>query len=294
MSEILVLGGGSMVGSRFVELCGDQLIITSPNSSELDIKDSDALKDYFRKSDAEAVVNFAAYTKVDDAEKESGVEDGLVYRLNALAVRDIAKLCKEMDMYLVQVSTAYVFDGEKDGSPYTENDTPSPINWYGKTKYQGEVYFQESGVRGCIVRIDMPYRAHFDPKQDIARFFLGELQAGRQVFAINDQKVTPAFIDDIAAALTEIVKKQPQGIFHIASTDFTTPYGLARTVADVFDLDLNLVKSTTLAEYSKKVLAQRPQNCWMDTSRFRQMFGENILHSVEGGLEIFKEQVILV
>lgn len=292
MSEILILGGGSMVGSRFVELCGDQLKITSPNKSELDLTDPVALENYFQKSDAEAVVNFAAYTDVDKAENEKDDREGLVYGLNCWSAGEVAKLCQKTGKHLIHISTDMVFDGKKSDAPYTEEDKPSPLCWYGKTKWMGEQAVLGNCDSSAIVRIQFPFRSCFLPKKDPVRFFLGELQEGRQIKAINDQTITPVLIDDVAVALQELLNRKSTGIYHIVTTDWTTPFDLVTKVSQLFDLNGELIIPTTFAEYNATKRAKRPPFPWLDNRKFRREFGGNILHTVDQSLEIFKQQIL--
>jgi dTDP-4-dehydrorhamnose reductase len=290
MTKILVFGGSGLVGSKFIEQ-GKEFTFESPSLDEVDLLDSDQISQAIANFNGEVVINFAAFTNVDGAEEENGNRDGLVYRLNSLAPKNIAKFCKQNKKYFLQISTDYVFDGKKDDSPYTEEDRPNPINWYGKTKFFGEEFVIEEGGEFLIARLSMPFSSHYIEKSDIARSFLKLLQSGNEIRAIADQKITPVLVDDLASALTILIKEKETGIFHLVSSDSTTPYEFAKNIAKIFSLNENLVKTTTFADYSTSVSAPRLKNSWLSSQKFNKKFGEDILHSVKGALEIFRNQI---
>lgn len=290
--KILIFGGEGMVGSRFVELNQDQFEVIAPLASETDLLNIEQSTRTIKGSAAPVVVNFAAFTDVGKAEEDKGNRDGLAYRLNVESVKDLSAACKKDDKYFIQISTEYVFDGKKAEGLYTEEDTPSPINWYGQTKFLGEQAALESGCECLIARISMPYRARFDPKKDIARRFLEMLQKGQEIHGCTDAVNTVTLIDDIAYGLGALLKKRPTGIIHLAAVDSISPYNFACLIAEKFNLDQKLVKPVTLEEYSKNSPVSLLKNSGLSSAKFGKEYGEGILHSVEEGLEIFKKQLI--
>jgi len=289
--KILIFGGSGLVGSRFVELYEEHFDLIVPAEAEVDLLNKEQLKDSVLKSDTDIILNFAAFTDVGKAEVEKGDQTGLVYKLNALAVKNLADLCKDLAKHLVQISTEYVFGGDKSGGLYNEKDEPKPINWYGQTKYFGEEFVQNSGCFYTIIRISMPYRAQFEGKKDLARTFLEMLQEGREIFGCTDVINTPTFIDDIAQGLKLILEKEPGGILHIASVDSISPYNFARSIAEKFNLNETLVKPITFEEFIKGRPAALLKNSGLDSLKFRKEFSKEILHTVDEGLKIFQKQV---
>ena len=93
----------------------------------------DQVKKALSNQESTTVIHMAAFTNVSQAYQETDDQDGLVYRVNVTGTKNIANACKEFGHYLIHISTDFVFDGQKD-EPYTETDTPNPIEWYGKTK----------------------------------------------------------------------------------------------------------------------------------------------------------------
>ena len=229
--NILVIGGASYVGSHVIEFLKDDFQFDTPSSQDLNLLDQPSIERYLNQSDSPVVINFAAVADVDGAEKESGDKNGLVYKLNSEAVGDLAEVCKSLKKYLIQISTDYVFDGQKDDLPYTEEDKANPINWYGMTKYLGEQAFFESGCDGAIIRPEMPFTAKAAKKGDFVRFFYNSLSAGKSITTPTDNKITPLFLDDLAPVLKAFIHKKPHGIYHVATPTATTPYDFAKKMA---------------------------------------------------------------
>lgn len=287
--KILVLGGSGLVGSRFLDLYNSKFEISSPSHDELDILSVDELNNKVKESQAEVVINFTGYTNVDEAEKEKDIHSGLAYKLNVLAVGNLAKICAENGNHFIHLSTDYVFNGRKD-APYVESDKPDPVCWYGMTKMLGEEEILSIDMDYTVARVEMPYSSHFLKKSDFARTFLKMLQDGKEINGIYDQKITPIFVDDLVKALSLIVEKKPKGIYHLASTNHTTPYDFANLIAEKFNLDKNLVKKVSFEEYSKTRAAKRPQNSYLDVSKFEGEFGKGILRTVSDSLDEFRSK----
>jgi dTDP-4-dehydrorhamnose reductase len=284
--KILVLGGSGLVGSRFCGMASDYEI-SAPSHDELDLLDFKSVEEHLLRSDAEAVINFAAFTNVDEAEKEKDDPDGLVYKLNVTVPEVLARGCSDSGKYLIHISTDYVFDGTKP-SPYKEEDTPAPVNWYGTTKMLGEEKVSTVSEEFLIVRPEMPYSAHFEKKLDIARTFVKMLIEGKEINGVSDQKITPVFVDSLVEGLLRLLEAKASGIYHLASTDYTTPYDFARLIGEKFGLDVSMVKAVAFAQYNQTRPAKRPQNSYLDVSKFETEFGKGILKSVSESLDDFK------
>jgi dTDP-4-dehydrorhamnose reductase len=290
--KLLIFGGAGLVGSKFIELFKNTYEITAPEIDDLDILNKNELFEFVKKQSSEVVINYAAFTNVDKAEEEKGNKNGLVYKLNALAPKDLAEICLETNKQLIHYSTDYVFDGRKEEGSYAEEDIPNPVNWYGETKYIGEKFVLENKSKNTIIRISMPFSSKYDLKQDIARFFLNELKQGKAVTAIDDQFVTPVFVDDASKALDAIISNRAAGIFHTVSSSSTTPFKFAQLLADKFGLDKSLVKSVKLEDYNKTRLAKRIKNGCLSVSKFEEMFGKGILQDVKKGIDKFTGQIV--
>lgn len=219
-----------MVASRFVDLAKDKLDITSVDEKTLDITDNEAVEKYLEKNKFDAVINFAAFTNVDAAEKESGNETGITYRLNVLGPKNLAEYCNDNDTFLVHISTDFVFLGtEGEPGPYDEDapfpETPVGIGWYGWTKNRAEIVVQNTSTDYAIVRYAYPFRADpFELKSDWARGVIKLYEEKKLYPLFTDQIQSVIFIDDLVEPLIKIIDGKLNGIFHIASKDTTSPY----------------------------------------------------------------------
>lgn len=291
MKKILIFGGAGMVGSKFISQYFKKFEIKSPTAQQLDILNKEQLEKEIAEFKPEVIINFAAYTNVEEAEKQKGDEEGICFKVNSLGVKNLAELSKKFNIHLVQISTEYVFEGTKQLAPYVEQDTPNPINWYGKTKLMGEQFATEAGCDLTIVRLSMPFTSHFELKKDVARFFLEQLKAGQTIKAVEDQRITPTLVNDIADALVLLVEKKALGVYHVSSRDSVSPLEFAKTIAQSFNLNYSLISGMSLDEFNQKKMAKLLRYSWLNPTKFIEEFGEDKLHTVEEGLVIFKQEI---
>jgi dTDP-4-dehydrorhamnose reductase len=258
MKHFLVFGTPGLVGSRFVDLIAAERQSITPEIHEIDITDKSALTSFFQNKEKsfDAVVNFAAYTDVNGAEKERGNEKGQVWQVNTNGAGNVAEMAKRHNKYLLHISTDFVFSGsEENPGPYAENaklpETPDKISWYGWTKLMGEKKIEEIGGKHAIVRISYPFRSHYTQKSDFARKILALYDEGKLYPMFTDQIMTPTFIDEAASAIEEICELEKPGIFHLASSNTTTPHEFACYLLEKARKAKNVVKKGSLEEYLK-------------------------------------------
>lgn len=251
--KIIGTGLSGLVGTRIVEILKDKFeFVDFSLDSGVNLLDKENLTQAFEKNkDAVAVLHMAAFTDTNIAWEQRGDKSAICYQLNVQGTQNILDLAQKYNQYLIYISTDFVFDGNKT-TPYLETDNPSPIEWYGETKYLGEKVITDSGYTNYnISRITYPYRAKFDTKPDIIRKVLTKLQNGEEVKLFSDQICTYTFIDDIAQAINKFLTDKPIGIFHVVGSSSHSPYEMAKIIAKVFDLDQNLVQPSSLDEYIK-------------------------------------------
>jgi dTDP-4-dehydrorhamnose reductase len=296
-NAVVVLGGFGLVGSRVLELWAEDATkpgLLAPTHGDLDVLDGDAVKTFLRQTDAPVVVNLAAWADVDAAEAQRGDLDGRVFALNAEYPGRLARLCGELGKYLVHVSTDYVFDGTSAERPYREGDATNPLGWYAETKQVGEQRVLESGASAGVVRIEMPFTARAHPRRDFARIILTRLGAGQPMLGVQDQQITPVFLDDVVHALRLITAERFTGIVHVAAADWTTPYRFARSIAQRLGFNAGLVQSEQFQTFAASRAARRPQHSWLDVSLFEELFSRQVLRPVEAELDAWVNQLATV
>ncbi len=264
-TKILVTGLTGLVGSRFAELLEDAYEFEVLNRANgVDILDKQAVLNAIFSSQAKIVLHMAAKTHVDGCEadkardkeilefsapkkqEEVWKEEQTAWAVNVFGTKNLIEACQKTNKKIVYLSTDFVFDGKK--RVYSEEDDPAPINWYAKTKYEGEKLVQSSGLDYIIARIAYPYRAYFI-RNDFVRALTAKLQKSEKLNMVTDHIMTPTFIDDIVNALDVLIRLEQKGIFHVVGSQAITPYEGAMKIAEQFDFDSTLISKTTRREY---------------------------------------------
>jgi len=281
--KILGTGLNGLVGSRIVELLKDQYEF---ESSEVDITNRNAIIEKIKTSDAPIVLHLAAKTDVDGCEKDKILgENGDAWRINVEGTRNIVDSCEKNNKKLIYISTDFVFDGSQE--VYKEEDVPNPVNWYAKTKYEGEKIVQNTSIPWIIARLAYPYRTHF-AKKDFVRTLIDKFEKGESLQMVTDHIITPTFIDDVAYALDTLIENNATGIFHVVGSEFLSPYEAAFKIAHVFDFDQkNITKTTRLKFFRNR--AQRPFHLSLKNDKIESLGVR--MRSFNEGLEEIKRQL---
>jgi dTDP-4-dehydrorhamnose reductase len=247
MTDLLVFGSSSLVGSHFVATTHHRVMdmgqidprvekLPVVGFAPIDLTDASRVEEAVRRSNAEVVVNFAAATDVDRVERErprSPEEaQGPAFLINTVAPEAMARGTRETGKFLVTLSTDFVFDGV-DG-PYSEDAEPMPfspnLSWYGWTKGEGERRVRAIDPGTAVVRIAYPYRASYSGKLDFARRIVDGHRRRALPPYFSDQQITPTWVPDVSRALEFLIEGRKAGVFHVASPTVTTPYLFAREI----------------------------------------------------------------
>lgn len=218
----------------------------------LDITSAADVRDLFQNFTPTVVVNCAAMTNVDQCESER--DD--CWRTNVEAVEILARHCKATGARLVQISTDFVFDGE--GGPYRETDRPNPINFYAKSKLAAENSVRGSGLENwAIARTVLVYgTGERLSRSNIALWVIESLSRGKEIHVVTDQWRTPTYAPDLASGIERIVRFEKSGTFHLAGREYLSIHDFALAIAEVFELDANLIKPTDETQFTQT--APRP------------------------------------
>jgi dTDP-4-dehydrorhamnose reductase len=275
--KIYVTGSKGFVGSGFLNSFPDSSNCITPDIDELDITDEDALRKYFRGKKITTIINFAAMTDVNGAERERDDKKGLFWRVNVDGAVNLAKLALEKEASLIQISTDSVFPGQKDApGPYSEDSKlpkkPEFMGWYGWTKKVAEEEIEKTGVDYALVRIAFP-TGNFASPRDYLNKILSAINRGYPMFA--DQLITPTWIPDLEKVLDMIIDRKINGNFHVTMHPVTTPYDIASFMVD--KLNLGEVKRGSVVDYLKNQIASRPVFGGLDSTRTQQLLGITFL-----------------
>jgi len=278
---IVVLGANGQLGSAFVRLLGREAIPVT--RGDLDLADTGTIVPWLEHLRPDLVINCAAYTAVDQAEKDPDT----ARRVNATAVGELARGTAAIGARLVTFSTDYVFDGNK-GRPYVESDPTSPINVYGSTKEEGERLALEADPQALVIRTSWVMSG---THQNFIRTILRLMHAG-PVRVVDDQVGRPTFADDLAAGTMRVLDAGLTGIVHLTNAGQTTWWGLSREIAAMAGLEAEVVPITT-AESGR--LATRPADSRLDSERlaaagvaslphYRESLERAVRQQLEGGV----------
>ncbi|MCL4416627.1 MAG: SDR family oxidoreductase [Actinobacteria bacterium] len=302
--RILGTGLTGLVGSRVAELLNNVYEFEFINlENNINILDKKSVFKAVLSSKAPILIHMAAKTNVDGCEldkkkdreilnfknqsqkEDAWVREQTAWGINVFGTQNVIEACQEYNKKIIYISTDFVFNGQK--KLYSEDDLPDPINWYAKTKYEGEKLIQNSGLEWIIVRLAYPYRAFFK-RGDVVRNLILKLQRNEQLNMITDHIMVPTFIDDIANALDVLIQKQAKGIFHVVGSQAITPYELALKIAKEFNLNASLISKTTRKEYFA-AKAPRPFCLNLKNDKISNLGAEML--SVDAGLRAIKNQI---
>lgn len=265
--RVLITGANGLVGQELVHLMSRypeyDVLATARDSTPrfegescgyapLDITAPDDVARLFQDFTPTVVVNCAAMTQVDDCEQQRDA----CWKVNAEAVEQLAKQCHQIGAHLIQVSTDFVFDG-KDG-PYREEARPNPLSFYGKSKQASENAARGAGLdKWSIARTVLVYGTGEDlQRSNFALWVLEKFSNGEPIHVVTDQYRTPTYAPDLAAGIERIARYGKSGIFHLSGRELVSVYDFARTIGEVFDLDLSLLHPTDSTRFTQP--AQRP------------------------------------
>jgi dTDP-4-dehydrorhamnose reductase len=195
----------------------------------LDVADMKETARVIKRHKPDIIIHLAAETDVDRCERDPNY----AYIINSIGTYNIALAAKEVKAKLVYISTSGIFDGEK-GSPYVESDLPNPQNYYGHSKYLGEIVVRtilEDYIvaRGCWMFGGGPKK-----DQKFVAKIISQLQ-NHEIKALRDAYGSPTFGKDLVKAIKELLLKGKNGVFNLANEGICTRYDVAKTIADVLN-----------------------------------------------------------
>lgn len=232
----------------------------------IDITNEVKLKEELLKIQPDFIINTAAMTNVDACEND---REGC-YDLNVNVVKYLTNFCDEKNAHLIHLSTDFIFDGEKGN--YTEDDKPNPLSYYGETKLLSEQILQNSKIDYTILRTILVYGLVNDmSRSNIVLWVKESLENQKQITIVDDQYRTPTYAEDLALSCKLSVDKKAKGIFNISSSQLLSVYEIAQEIADVFQLDKNLIKPISTSTLNQT--APRPSKTGFNLSKTNKVLG---------------------
>lgn len=266
---ILVTGSAGMLGKQLIQyLKKEGLESVGYTKEQLNITNVEQLNEKISEVNPEIIINCAGYTKVDMAE----LEKDKAFILNALAPYHLSNICEKKNIYLVHISSDYVFSGEK-SEPYHPFDIPSPINYYGITKLYGEFYIKQSKCDYLIVRTSWLYGPEGN---NFVNKILNACEERDEISIVNDQFGAPTSVFTLCKFLIKLIKLKAKGIFHITDRvgNGISWFTFAEKIVEVFERKLKIIPVQT--EKALNRLAKRPKYSTLDVSATEYFLGERL------------------
>ncbi len=282
--NILVTGANGQLGNemRIVSKnTNDNYIFTDVNEVDglettyLDITDIDAIRKMVKEHDVNAIVNCAAWTNVDACETDEKLAT-LAEKLNADAPENLAKVMKEVDGWLIQISTDYVFGKEPYNVPCGPDQKGTPTGVYGTTKLHGEQKIISTGCKYVIIRTAWLY-SEFG--KNFCKTMLNLTATKPALNVVFDQAGTPTYALDLANAIVTILQKPQVGVFHFSNEGVCSWYDFTQMIAKIAGNTNCDIQPCYSSEYPSPVT--RPSYSVLDKRTIKETFGVNVPYWVD-------------
>ena len=273
--KIFLTGKNGQLGYQVERDLSKSHEIIATDRDTLNLIDPQAIEDSIHQAKPDLIINAAAYTNVDRAEKEKD----LAYQINAFAPKILAEAAKALDIPIIHISTDYIFDGSKKNA-YEEEDEANPLSVYGKTKWQGEEFIRQN-PKHFILRTSWLFSSH---GHNFLKTIIKLAQEKTSLNLVDDQWGVPTSVKTLNEAIQTIIQYIDQqnnsdvyGTYHVVSGGETNWYLYAIKILEIlefFEIELKLKKNEIYPISSLYFLqeAERPKNSRMNTLKFKNTF----------------------
>lgn len=281
--NILVTGANGQLGNEMrivAKNTNDNYIFTDVNEVEglettyLDITDINAIRNMVKEHDVNAIVNCAAWTNVDACETDEKLA-ALAEKLNADAPENLAKVMKEVDGWLIQISTDYVFGKEPYNVPCGPDQKGTPTGVYGTTKLHGEQKIIATGCKYVIIRTAWLY-SEFG--KNFCKTMLNLTATKPALKVVFDQAGTPTYAYDLAKAIFDIIENRKfagnTGIYHYSNEGVCSWYDFTKMIAEYSGQTECDILPCHSDEFPSPV--KRPAYSVLDKTKVKETFGVNV------------------
>ena len=298
--KVLITGINGLLGQKLVhKLSRDnsiKLIATSKGSNRLsynegynyislDITDRYKVHDVIISQSPDVIINTAAMTDVDACEDKKKECDAL----NVEAVRYLSDSAQKIDAHLIHISSDFIFDGK--AGPYSEEDIPNPLSYYGLSKLKSENILLQSSCKWTILRTIIVFGVGENlSKGNIVLWAKDALEKGDPLNIIDDQYRSPTLAEDLADACILAANKKSYGVFNASGKDLMSIYEMVERIALFNGLSTNNLNRISSATLNQK--AKRPSKTGFVLDKSRDILGYDP-HSFEESLEIINRQLDL-
>lgn len=254
--KVLVTGANGMLGQDLCPILEDEgYEVIETDIHNLDITDKKAVEKTFLAEKPDIIIHCAAYTNVDEAEKD--IETAK--KINVIGTENVAKICAKLNATMVYISTDYVFEGNAT-KPYLPTDTTNPVNNYGLTKLEGENIVKKLCSKHFITRTSWLYGIY---GKNFVETMLS-LKNKEELKVVDDQVGCPTWTIELSNGIAKILKTTHYGTYHICGSGQTSWYNFAKKIFELSSENVNLIPCTS-KEFPRP--AKRPNYSVMENNK---------------------------
>lgn len=291
MQRILITGGSGLLGTSITRLRPDNTHITATYNTEfnaqsegaewrpLDLKNETDVKALIADCAPDVIIHAGSIGSVDFADKNREIS----HQTNVEGTQSILDAAKDIGARVVFISSNAVFDGNN--PPYAEADPVCPVNYYGELKAEGEKITLAADPANAVVRPIMMYGWPNEGRRgNLVTFWLGKLEAGEEILAVDDVWSKPLWVEDATKVIWEVIGQKASGIFNVCGSERVSLYQLAAKTAEVFGFPADRVKAVPSSHFGD--IATRPKDTSFDISKIGDVLGVRPLNIHDGLVQL--------
>ena len=290
IKKILVTGSAGLIGTQIVKdlLDNHKQVYSCYNKTKpelgiithLDLTKKDDIVNTMNRIKPDVVIHLGAMTDVELCETETE----LAKKINTDATEILALESEKYNTFFVYMSTDYVFDGKV--GMKKENDKTNPINFYGKSKLDGERVFKKITTPNVIVRTSTPFGIH-SKKMSFPIWVKKNLELEKEISVVVNQYTSPSYVPNISKMIIEIMERKITGIIHLAGATKISRYDFAVQISKIINVNKQFLKLTKMDQMDWK--AQRPADSSLSVSKANKIL-KNKPEKIEDSLKLLFNQ----
>ena len=250
--KTVIIGANGQLGSDLVKVMSDWELIPLTHK-DIEICDYSQTRSILTEFKPKAVINTAAYHKVDECEDNISK----TFEVNTFAVRNLAQVCHDLDCILVHLSTDYVFGGDKT-TPFTEEDLPNPLNIYGISKLDGEYFVRNICPKHFIIRTSGLFGVAGASGKggNFIEMMIRFAREERPIRVVDDQFLAPTYTRDLAVNMKLLIETNKYGLYHITNQGEYSWYEFTKMIFELCKIHAE-VTPTSSATFKAKAVRPR-------------------------------------
>ena len=294
-SKVLITGSEGQLGRVLQQRLGNSfnliptakspstMAIKKRNVRKMDITNLSSIESCVKIENPDIIINCAAMTNVDGCEKNHT----LAYTINVTGIQNIIKATNRQ-VKIIQISTDYVFEGGN--GPYSETDPTHPLCYYGRSKLEAENVLRGSLHPYSIIRGSVLYGDPLNAKPNFFGWVYNALLNNKNINVVTDQTSNPAWMPSFSDAIIKMILLNGEGVFHFGSDDHLNRYEFAVLIANVFELNADLI--TPVTSDSMQFIARRPIHSGLKTKKISEELDVGTLPTIDS-LQMIKNNILV-